>query len=84
MSYYTDDSKINKTVGIRPELWDAVVANEIKNFSRFVNELLEDALTDKKLQKVFLIKRLTTLQKEFNKAGYTLEVNIVDDVKESN
>ena len=76
MLFRNDESKINKTIGIRPEIWEAVVKNEIRNFSQFVNELLEDSLMDKDLRRAYLVKRLSDLQQEFTKLGLVLEVSI--------
>lgn len=79
MLFKNDESKINKTIGIKPEIWEAVVKNEIPNFSKFVNELLEDALMDRDLQRAYLVKRVTELQKEFKKIDYVLEIDEIKD-----
>ena len=84
MTIYKDDSKINKTVGIRPEIWEAVLKNDIINFSKFINELLEDALFDRELRKAYLVKRVTELQEDFLKIGWELQINLISYEKEKN
>jgi len=76
-------AKINKTIAIDPEVWEMVVISQITNFSSFVNELIEDALLNKDVKKKFLIKRLSSLQREAESLGIVLEVELNRNLSEN-
>jgi len=71
-----DKSKINKTIGIRLDVWEAIVKNDISNFSEFVNDLLYDTLMDRDIKKQYLVKRLTEIQNDLAQMKLILEFSI--------
>lgn len=68
--------RINKTISIESDNWQLIVHNEIKNVSGFINELIEDALTDKIYMKRLFVKKLTYLQQEALRLGFDLEFQL--------
>lgn len=72
-------AKINKTVSLDQDNWELVVEAEIPNFSKFINELVNDALVDTNVQKRILLSRVTQLQKDARNLGIELEINLKRD-----
>lgn len=67
---------ITKSIKIDYDMWQLVIENEIKNFSAFVNELIEDALTSKHYRETKAKVNLNNAVKEIRALGFEVEVNI--------
>lgn len=73
--------KINKTVSISTDNMELIADAEIVNLSKFINELLEDALTDKTHAKRLLVKKLNKMQLDALSLGFILSYDVKENKK---
>lgn len=76
-----NNNKVNKTIGVTYENIELLNEGEVKNLSKFINELIQDALTDRTVMKRQFGKKLYNLQLEAKQLGFTLAYSLNEDNK---
>jgi len=73
---FDDKAKITKSILIDNNNWELIQDFQVSNLSKFINELINDALCDKVHAKRLLVKRLNVLQREAESLGLSFTFNI--------